>query len=239
MPISVEYLRNQVNSLAKKDQAGYSTDAEFNQSLQSAQTLLYEYYYKQFEATGKIHDALETFIKEIPVTLTGGSAPLPTDEFHRLEVSYRLVLNDCATPQVSIVPVDYMQTNEEAYILSSPIRKPDVNKKIIRHTYKNGRLYVYPITVTEVNYKYLRKPGGIEVSTGTATASPPFYASTLTSNANGDFRVFDPINSIDLEWAEQETNNFLDLLLFDLGIELRSSAILEYVRLKQQEGLVR
>jgi len=227
MPISVEYLRNQVNSLAKKDQAGYSTDAEFNQSLQSAQTLLYEYYYKQFEATGKIHDALETFIKEIPVTLTGGSAPLPTDEFHRLEVSYRLVLNDCATPQVSIVPVDYMQTNEEAYILSSPIRKPDVNKKIIRHTYKNGRLYVYPITVTEVNYKYLRQPAAA------------LYVSTLSSNANGDFRVFDPINSIDLEWAEQETNNFLDLLLFDLGIELRSSAILEYVRLKQQEGLVR
>jgi len=226
MAIQVDYLRDQVRSLAKKDQAGYSTDAEFNQSLRSAELTLYEYYYKQFEATNKILDALEPFIKEVQIPLTNGVGTLPSDEYHRLEVSYLHVVNNCATPKITTVPVDYMQANEVAETLRSFIRRPNIDKKILRHTYKNGALYVYPTTVQEVTYKYLRQPVFGQ------------YVSTFQSNANGDFSVYDPTLSTQLEWPEQETDNFIDLLLFNLGIELRSTEIINFVKLKQKEGLV-
>ena len=119
-----------------------------------------------------------------------------------------------------------MQADEEADVLSSFIRKPDMKKKIFRHTFKNNKIYVYPTTISKINFKYLRKP------------LAAFYASIIQSTPTGDFRVFDPALSVDLEWPEQEKDNFLDLMLFYLGIEIRSSQIIDFVKMKQKQGLV-
>ena len=239
MAISVEFLRNQVNQLASKDQAGYSTDNEFNDNLASAQNVLFEYYYQLFEVQQQVVDALMPFIKEETVLTPNGVGNFPTDYIHRLQVSYKYVKNKgCTTsckcgnkckpngPEITVYPVDYMQTDEEAVVLSSYIRKPSIAKRIFRHTFKNNKIYVYPTTISKVGFKYLRKPNSA------------FYATTIVSTSTGDFRQYDAANSIDLEWPVQETENFVDLMLFYLGIEIRSSQILDFVKMKQQQALV-
>lgn len=228
MPISVQYLREQDANLAAKNQAGYITDSEFNGNLRSAELTLYEYYFRIFEQSSQIVDALNPFIVETTIQLTNGIGDFPSDYRHRLEVGYTWMKNDCysGAPKIDEIPVDYMQANEEREVLSSAIRKPSIEKKIIRHTFKNDKIYVYPKEVREINFKYLKEPVfGV-------------YASTLVSNANGDFDQFDPANSIDPQWPVQETNNLLDLLTFYRGIELRSTALIEFARLKQKNALI-
>ena len=226
MPISVQYLRDQDANLAAKNQAGYITDDEFNGNLRSAELTLYEYYFRLFEQSSQIVDALNPFIAEVQIPLVNGVGDFPTDYKHRLEIGYTWVQNNCATPKIEEIPVDYMQANEEREVLSSFIRKPSIPKKRIRHTFKNNQIYVYPKEVREINFKYLKTPiFGL-------------YVSTLVSNANGDFEQFDPVASRDLEWPEQETNNILDLLTFYRGIELRSSDLIQFAKMKQKNALI-
>jgi len=227
MAISVEFLYNQTQDLAAKNQSGYQTTEEFNNSLLSAQNAIFKYYYQQFEQTQEILDALRPFIKTETLSLTPSafysSSQLPSDYRHRLEVSYVYTTNnDCGQGVTSeLQSVDYMQTDEVASTLSNAIRKPSIPKKILRHTLEGNLIKVFP-PVQSVDIKYLRNP------------ITPVYATTLVSNADGDFEQFDAANSVDLEWGEQETETFINVLLMQLGFEIKDSELIQYSQLKRQ-----
>src|SRR5690554_5778717 len=114
--ISVKYIYDRVvKDLARKNQTGYSTVDEFNRDLQDSENILFEFYYKVFQATQKVSDALEPFIKERNLVITNGRVAYPKDHRHPLEMAYLKVISspDCDVPEYSEVVMDYLNTNEE------------------------------------------------------------------------------------------------------------------------------
>lgn len=259
MPINVNDLYVRISSLALKSQAGYQTSIQFNSDLQGANILLYEYYYKIYSETERIENALLPFIVESNLPLTqaqfSGITDFPADFFHRLEIGVLKTTNNpqnncngggckkagCTScnpvasnkpptvypPIMQLYPCDFLLDNEEKYVLSSPIRKPSVSKSIYRHSYKNNKIHVYPRETNSIYLKYLRK------------AVTPFWNSTLVSTPNGDAEVYSQSGSVQSEFPEQEFENMTDILLLMLGIEIRENALINFVKSKQQENIVR
>jgi len=224
--ISVKYIRDTVSDLATKGQSGRLTDAEFNNLLEAAQNTIYEYYYKRFEDTQQILDALQPFIKKTTLTVLSGMADIPIDYVHKLAMTYNWSKNTCDGVINLEIPVDYLNVNEVNYTLSDPIRKPNLNKKIVRYTTYDNKFQFYPRSITSANLVYLKK------------YSEAKYSSTIRPSPNGDFQEFDPLNSDDLEWNQQETQNFVDLILFYQGVIIRENELIQYARIKQKEALV-
>jgi hypothetical protein len=229
--ISTQYIYERVSDLIQKKQAGYMPSNSFNRDIEAANLMLYEYYFAQYEITKKIANAMTPFLKEVSISSIGSNNfssiyDFPLDLFHETELKFEKVVNNCEEPEISLIPIDYLQDNEEAYTLSSAIRKPSLDNNIIRWNRKNGKIHVYPKEVKEVLIKYLKKP------------QTPFYATTLQSNADQDFEEFDPASEIEFEWGMQEAENIVDLCLLFQGMQLRESTIITFAKLKQKNLLV-
>lgn len=228
--IDVGSLYDRVTTMANKQQAGGLSSDQFNKLLSKAQNMIFEYYYTQFEREQKIVDTLSPFIKDeyIPVTggsyVTGGIVEYPSDYVHRLELSYNYTKNNCenGTPDQELIPIDYIKADEVSYTLSDGIRKPNLDKKVLKHTIKNNRIYVYPHTLSGVWLKYLRRPQEAE------------YVTTISVTATGDFEVYSQAASTQLEWPSQVQKDFEDVILSLLGLVIRDSNIVSYVGISEK-----
>jgi hypothetical protein len=237
MAFSTQYIYERVSDLIQKQQAGYMPSSSFNRDIEAANLVLFEYYFVQYELTKKIANAMTPFLVEISINNTAATNfssifDYPANLFHETELKYEKTLNKDCGNEVSIVPVDYLQDNEEAYTLSSPIRKPNLDKNIIRWNRKNNVIHVYPKEVKSIYIKYLKKP------------QTPFYGTTININANQDIEVYippnplNPLASIDFEWDLQEAENIVDLILLYQGMQLRETAIIQFAKAKQKNVLV-
>lgn len=221
--INVQYIFEAVNDLTRKNNAGYTSSEEFNRHLNQCQDMLMRYYYKLFEEAQIIVDSLMPFLVETNLVIgTNGQIAFPANYLHRLEVGYLEINNpDCGQnePTIKPSPCHYLAANEVIETLSSPIRKPNKAKGIYKHTFINNYIQLYPTDLTGyIHFKYIRKPVEAE------------YATTI--DVVNRIEVYDPVNSIDLEWLEQDRDNLVDLLLFMKGISLRESALIQWVQQK-------
>ena len=233
MAFSTQYIYERVSDLIQKQQAGYMASSSFNRDIEAANLVLFEYYFVQYELTKKIANAMTPFLLEVPIASIGTTNfssifDYPTDLFHETELKFEKTLNKDCGNEVSIVPIDYLQDNEEAYTLSSPIRKPNLDKNIIRWNRKNNKIHVYPKEVKSIYIKYLKKP------------RTPFYGTTipLIPNPFQDIETYDPLTSVDFEWDLQEAENIVDLILLYQGMQLRETAIIQFAKAKQKNALV-
>ena len=232
--ISTQYIYERVSDLIQKQQAGYMSSSSFNRDIEAANLVLFEYYFVQYELTKKIANAMTPFLLEVPIISIGTTNfssifDYPTDLFHETELKFEKTLNKECSNEVSIVPIDYLQDNEEAYTLSSPIRRPNLDKNIIRWNRKNNKIHVYPKEIKEVYIKYLKKP-----QTPVYGVFPP----PLIPNPNQDIEIYDPATSTDFEWDMQEAENIVDLILLYQGMQLRETAIIQFAKAKQKNALV-
>jgi hypothetical protein len=232
MAFSTQYIYERVSDLIQKQQAGYMPSSSFNRDIEAANLVLFEYYFVQYELTKKIANAMTPFLVEISINNTAATNfssifDYPTNLFHETELKFEKTLNKDCGNEVSIVPIDYLQDNEEAYTLSSPIRKPNLDKNIIRWNRKNNVIHVYPKEVKSIYIKYLKKP------------QTPFYGTTInTTSPDRDFEEFNPLTSVDFEWDLQEAENIVDLILLYQGMQLRETAIIQFAKAKQKNALV-
>jgi hypothetical protein len=231
MAFSTQYIYERVSDLIQKQQAGYMASSSFNRDIEAANLVLFEYYFVQYELTKKIANAMTPFLVEESINNTGTTNfssifDYPVELFHETELKFEKTVNKDCGNEVSIVPIDYLQDNEEAYTLSSPIRKPNLDKNIIRWNRKNNKIHVYPKEIKSIYIKYLKKP------------QTPFYGTTTNINPNQDIEVFDPATSVDFEWDLQEAENIVDLILLFQGMQLRETAIIQFAKAKQKNALV-
>jgi hypothetical protein len=129
-------------------------------------------------------------------------------------------------PNIQYFPVDYMNSNEVFYTLSSPIRQPSIQNNIYRHQILNNTIYVYP-KLDKVVLKYLRR------------TTTPVWGSTPVSTPTGDFAQYDPAISVNFEWQYENFQDLVDLVLFYLGLQVKDSEIVQFARLDQQENIIR
>lgn len=227
--ISTQYIYERVSDLIQKQQAGYMSSSSFNRDIEAANLVLFEYYFVQYELTKKIANAMTPFLLEVPIASVGTTNfssifDYPADLFHETELKFEKTVNNGCGNEVSIVPIDYLQDNEEAYTLSSPIRRPNLDKNIIRWNRKNNKIHVYPKEIREVYIKYLKQP------------RKPEYITVSQSTPTQDIEVF--VGSVDFEWDMQEAENIVDLILLYQGMQLRETAIIQFAKAKQKNALV-
>jgi len=220
--ISVKYIHDRVeNHLARKYQAGYNSVDEFNGNLRDSENLLFEYYYKQFETTQKIVDALSPFLVEKTQNISNGYVEYPSDYRHELELSYLMVQSkdDCTDPEMEEKPMIKLSANEERDTMGSTIRKPSLEKGLLYWIPVNNKIRVRPLYLKgETNFKYFRHPiFGV-------------YGTKL--DLQKQIEVYDSANSTDLEWDIQEENNIIDLLLLMKGISIRDTDLMQFASSK-------
>lgn len=214
--INVQTLFDRVNTdLARRDKAGYTSNDEYNRALEEAQQMLMEYYHALFERTKSIAESVQPFLKKENISISAGSASNPADYRHLIKVEYVLLENTGGEPTVEYFPMNQEKTNENRS--SSAIRKPVQG---IEDTYafgfESGGIYVLPSTLSgKVRMTYLRAPT-------TATRA-------ITYDAVNDLEVYDAGSSVQLEWPSQEQTNFVDILLWNKGLETRDSAVIQWV----------
>lgn len=223
--ISIEWLYKRLEDLSRKDKAGYMSDTEFTRDVNQASNILLEYYHLQYEKGQNTLDALQPFITEKRLPIVNGYVDFPSDYRHRLELGYIYVTNtnkcEDNPPTQDPYPMDYLNSNEEMHNERSPIRKSSIEKKRFYHLFVNNKIKVLPSSLTGfVNLKYIRRP--ID-----ALYSVKF--DTINRQQN-----FDAATSVDLEWSEQESHNIVDLLLFFKGLEVRETALINWVMQHKQ-----
>lgn len=231
--INVRTLFQRLQDLSRKDKAGYMSDDEFNRDLSEVQTLLMDYHYQLFEKGQKGLDALSPFIKETYININSQFCDFPTDYRHKLEAGYVYTKNICCVdgcivakkPEVDIKDMQHLKEGEVLKTLSSAIRKPKINiatgEGKFAYTFVNNKIKVFPKELQ--GYLYLKY-----------VSDPPlaFYA-TIT-NVTTQEQDYDAANSINLAWNEQEQPDLVKLMLYFKGIEVRESALIQWVNQSEQ-----
>lgn len=220
--INVNTLYIRVKDLSQKNRAGYFSVDEYNRHLQDALNLLFEYYAEDFEKTSKIVDNLQPFIKKADQAITNYYCDFPSDYRHFLSLAYRNVTNaaDCGeNPTVDVISMDYRATDEWDDANDSPIRKPNILKRKVAYRFINGQIETSQERGT-VQITYLSKPTG-------ATMGYTVNSTTLEE-------VYNPSTSVQIPFLEQDETNLTDIILFLLGIQIRETALIQWVSTKRQ-----
>ena len=219
--ISPLFIFNRVASLSKKDKAGYMSAEEFTDDLNQAQEILMEFYYDRFERTQKIVDSLLPFIKEVNLQINEGTVQFPEDYRHRVEVYYNLTQKQCnAPPKLMKCPMPHLHINERAETLRSSVRRPSLKKKIFFHSFVNDSMQVFPEDLLgSVGFTYI--------------TNPPAAKYAVDIDVFNDEENYNAANSIDLLWNAQDSEEIVSIMLLFKGIQVRESALIQWVNEKQ------
>jgi hypothetical protein len=210
-----------VQELINKNQNGYLGPDEFNRLINQASYARFNELYGKpeqyaganfpiakiaYARTQEISEKLSPFIVSDTVAVSSGIAAVPDDLVHAVALR-------SGTNTVKRVEFDRL-----ASYLNSSIDNPTTDFPIyvqIENTYK-----IYPSTINSVNLDYLKLPG------------EAVWAYTMSGNRP----VYDPTNSIDLEWSTDEINNIVMKVLSMFGISVKDQQLVNYAEAQKAQG---
>lgn len=205
--------------LITQDKSGYISTAEFNQASKRAEILLWRFYAKHFEEHGIIADAMYPFNEKVVQSLDANAQfSLPTDFGRRINVWYRKLTTVAGSePTIDDRPARFLEGSEVQETLRSGVRKPSLANDTIAYSFTDGKVQMWPSTLTGAAlFEYLRLP--------------TYAVRGFTLDATNDEEDYDSASSTDYEWPDQEQENIIDLILFQFGLYLRSSEILNWAQ---------
>lgn len=221
--IDVQNLYLLVQDYTRKDQqGGYISNDEFNRSLNYAQELLFEYYYSQKdEREGQ--DALINFQAENTLSVSSARTFVKPANFKKLiEASVTLTPaaeNECSASSAmpGRYPVHFPARNELQLTLSSAIRGPNVSKGVLIGEVLPSAIRVYPTdAVATLFIRYYTQLTQAERA--------------VTLNFVTEQEDYDASSSTQLQWAEGQIEDFVDLMLLFKGVILRDTDIVNWVQ---------
>jgi len=217
--ISIYSLWESVRDLTRKDNAGWTDMDEFSRLVNNAQQDLFDYYIA--EEFSRAKSALQIFIKEATLSQSLPSYyNLPSDYRYPL-VSGAVVIQsaDC-TPSIDNYPADHLDSDEALLVLRSPIRKPDLAKRRFAFEILTDKIKAYPKEFKGRWYlKYYRNP----------TAAVLNY----TLDTVNQLQTYNPVGTVNLEWPENERQNFIDLILVYKGALLDKPGLVNWAMAKK------
>ncbi len=216
--IDVVKLIKYCEQVLKQGTAGFTTQDEKNNIIYVVQYEILSILCDNYENNQKVSDALVNHVVTVD---------LATTEDGIIEISedivdyYRLlsVLYDGLHKSTKI------GTNEKAMYLTSPIRKPDLNKNLTVYYMANGNINMLPSQALNVEVIYCKKPEEALI----------VYESI--SGDEDDYLVVDEDETVNLEFPEALFNLFAYSILEKLGIETKESLALEYSNLGIQRTI--
>lgn len=225
--IKVTDLYNHVQATAKKNQAGYGSDVEFNQVLKSIDVGLLDYFHRLDEKNMNIIDHLLPFRERVKLAVVDGVADFPDKYAHLSSMGNVYVSNQCDGKEVDVTmePVRFLRNQEVRIIRSSAVAGPNIKKKRIYAEYIKQKIYVYPPEVKEIEFDYLRYPvpGSILFDVTEVSGETVFSV-----NAAG---------TKDLEWTMNTYEYFYYYLLLNKGVETREPILMQVALPKISEIL--
>lgn len=216
IPIDGLY-KSVTNYLVLKGKGGYGTNAQFNDDVRRAQSLLQNYYIKVYSETNIIEESLSPFIVETKINIIDSKTEKPSDFKHKIAASYEYYVNnsDFADTLTYAFPIAELRADEWASTLNSVIRGANIDKKrgyygimdnAFRVSFPNGSLKL------------------------TYIKTPPTAIRNITLDSATDNENYNSVGSIDLVWnAADDENNLIDILLWFKGLQIRETEVLSWV----------
>lgn len=200
----------------------YYSPEEKDLIVDRAQMSLYNDYYDKFGASQRLNDALAPFKREFVftnITSPGGLIMLP-DVYQNLLSVYTIV-QDARIGLPTNRPVPILNEDEKVARDNSQIYPPsmwDPYGMVVQ----NWDVQLFPEVPMAGKVYYLTRP-----------AAPVFSYSIVS----GRVIVYDPINSVQLEWAEKDKDSILIKALSYIGINIREQDVIQYAEMKSGQNL--
>lgn len=210
--IPIDRVFQTVSALSRKGSTGYHSNDDFNNQIILAQTLLFGWYFEQYEKNQSVPDALIPFLEQPVLPIVAGLVAYPANYRHRIEVQVGYTSAGATTWH----SCPYVKTAAEILAAERFVRRPNVEKRRFAHTLAKGGIKVLPESFDGVvKFKYL--------------ADPPAAVRAVTVNVAQDVENYNPVGSVDLIWGAQDEQNIIDILLYLKGVQTRQSELIQWV----------
>jgi hypothetical protein len=213
---------NYLNFEINKVFGTYYSPPEFDMIVDRAQMSLFNDYYDEFGASQRLNDALAPFKKTFQFTnstSSGGLITVPDDYQHLL--SLYTVVQSSITQLPTNRPVPILNEDEKIARDNSQIYPPSAWDPYAMIA-QNWNIQLYPAQPMAGMVYYLSRPPA------------PQYVYTIVS---GRVPLYDPVNSIQLAWADKDQNSILIKALSTVGINVREQDVIQYAESKTSENL--
>lgn len=176
-----------------------------------------------FQITQSVTDELKAFIENGNLILDeDGQVDYPDDYVHAIPgLGYKTSVNNAngIGTVLKYVPIEIVDSQFEYYRLSSNIVNPTRTTPMC--VLKGSYMQFYPINIGPVFFPYLREP------------RQALWAYTIVNGRP----VYDPANSVDLEWPDVNINSIIALAVSYIGISIKSEEISNYANTEYQKGV--
>jgi hypothetical protein len=227
---SINTVKQYIEYLVRKNNSGTLTPAQFNLIINRSQRTEFvnrvgnphQYAPGQsvpqmgFQITQKITEDLKVFQTNANLIINNqGQSNYPADLAYTIPgLGYKTQKNN----ETIFVPIEVLDKDKEYYRLSSKIVPP--TKEYPVAIFENTYIQVYPVSISNINFSYLRYP------------KDAVWAFTLVNNRP----VFDPVNSVDLEWEDLVVNDIIIRVMQSIGISIKDAEILNFAQNKEVTG---
>lgn len=155
-------------------------------------------------------------VETSPVIFSNGIANAPSDFYYPLAAMHTHYAGEAGLIERKF---DFVSEYDWAEFISNSIKLPDLFFPIIKIS--NGKLYIYPRTISVVRIDYYRQP------------RTPVYSTVIENGVN----VYDEATSVQLEWDDINTVDIIILALSLLSVPVSREDILQYSEVKKQQGV--
>jgi len=228
--VSIDTVKTYTEYLVRKNNSGYLSPSQFNLIINRASKTIFvkrvgnphDYRPGQpvpaigFQITQKITEDLKRFQENGNLILKAdGTANYPTDLAYTIPGISYVTSNKGARV---VVPIEVIDKDKEASRLASAIVTPTRSYPIA--VFENTFIQVYPAGISNIKFPYLRYP------------KEALWASNTVNNRP----VYDPANSVDLEWEDLVVNDIIMQALKSIGISIKDADVMNFANTESMQG---
>jgi hypothetical protein len=241
--MDIGLLYKYINFLLNKYQSGSYSPDQFNELLAATYLdplkikigLPEEYQYpsqgnsggvarQNYQGSQTITDDIRPFIRTVPITKgVNGFFPYPTDYVRYSAAEYDMITNNntCGgQPTVDTQSIEPVTDEQKKFRKNNTIIKPNTEFPII--SFEDGGFLIDPKSISSFRLTYLRKP------------VVPYFAYTIDP-VTGDV-IYDPTNSVQLEYPEIMHNDYAAMLLKYIGLNVKDMDTIQFAEQRQNTG---
>lgn len=206
--ISVQSLWLTIRDLTRKENiGGYLQNDEFNRQINLCQDILFDHYYDH-KNESEARQSLTYFESSALISKSSGVYQLPANYKKKMEAA--LVVNS------QYYPVHFPARDELLMSLSSAVRGPSIERKVVVGKIREADIQIWPDTNNQLFLQYYKIP----------TAA----ARAVTVDIGEIEEVYDSGSTVDLEWPADKIGDFVDLMMLFKGVVMRDSSLVQWVQ---------
>lgn len=228
--VSIDTVKKYTEYLVRKNNSGYLSPDQFNLIINRASKTIFvkrtgnPHDYRAgspvpqmgFQITQKITEDLKRFQENSNLILdNNGRVNYPSDLAYTIPGLFYLTYKNGAS---KYVPIEIIDKDKEGYRLSSVIVEP--TKSLPIAIFENTYIQVYPSGISNIKFPYLRYP------------VDAMWAFTVVNGRP----VYNPTNSINLEWEDLVINDIIMQALKSIGISIKDADVMNFAKTETLQG---